>query len=185
MRSYETARTLFKFLAFCAWTVVVLGVIVALLGAGSVSQYASGGAGLLAMVPGLGIALAGLLLVAFVQIGRANVDTAEYTQQMLKISRDQLEVSKQSLKQDDTFQKNYASLKMETQDAPKDEAFSPKTHKTAVVNKIDANITEYKGMLITKSNDTYFCNEIPFSKLQSAKKYIDDNATALIPAQKS
>jgi hypothetical protein len=98
MRSYEAARSLFSFLAFVAWSVVVIGVLVALIGMGSVSQYAGGGAGLLATVPGIGIAITGFILVAFVQMGRATVDTAEYTQQMLKIARDQLEVSRQGLK---------------------------------------------------------------------------------------
>ena len=97
MRSYEAARTLFSFLAFCAWSVVVIGVLVALIGASGGSRYGGAGAGFLAMVPGLGISIAGLLLLAFVQMGRAGVDTAEYTQQMLKISRDQLEISRQAL----------------------------------------------------------------------------------------
>lgn len=97
MRSYGAARSLFSFLAFMAWSVVVIGVIVALVSAAGASRYGSGGAGLLAMVPGLGIGIAGFILVAFVQMGRAAVDTAEYTQQMLKIARDQLEVSRQAL----------------------------------------------------------------------------------------
>ena len=36
MRSYETARSLFSFLAFCAWSMVVIGVIAAFVGMGSV-----------------------------------------------------------------------------------------------------------------------------------------------------
>ena len=98
MRSYEAARSLFSFLAFIAWSVVVIGVFVALISAAGASKYGGGGAGLLAMVPGIGIGITGFILVAFVQMGRATVDTAEYTQQMLKLSRDQLEVSKQGLK---------------------------------------------------------------------------------------
>ena len=83
---------------FGAWSIVVIGVLIAVIGGGGVTRYAGAGAGLLAMAPGIGVGIAGILLVAFVQIGRATVDTAEYTQQMLKISRDQLEVSKQGLK---------------------------------------------------------------------------------------
>jgi hypothetical protein len=99
MRSYEVARKILSFLEFCAWFVVVIGVVIALIGAGGGSRYGGVGAGFLAMAPGIGIGMAGLMLVAFVQMARATVDTAEYTQQMLKISRDQLEVSKQGLKQ--------------------------------------------------------------------------------------
>jgi hypothetical protein len=110
MRSYEVARTLFSFLAFCAWSIVVVGGLVALIGAGGGSRYGGAGAGLLAMVPGLSIGIAGLLLVAFVQIGRATVDTAEYTQQMLKISRDQLEISKQGLNTQNSVPATYTGV---------------------------------------------------------------------------
>ncbi len=61
------------------------------------------------MVPGIGIGITGFILVAFVQMGRATVDTAEYTQQMLKLSRDQLEVSKQSLKVQNSAPQTFAA----------------------------------------------------------------------------
>ena len=96
MRSYEAARNLFSFLTFCAWSVVALGVIVALMSAENASRYGDL-ATFMAMIPGVGVGMAGLIMIAFVQMGRAGVDTAEYTQQMLKISRDQLEVSRQAL----------------------------------------------------------------------------------------
>ncbi|PWE34094.1 hypothetical protein DDZ14_02750 [Maritimibacter sp. 55A14] len=44
------------------------------------------------------------------QNGRATVDMAEYTQQMLKIARDQLEVSKQALRQGGALDQGYAAL---------------------------------------------------------------------------
>ena len=182
MRSYEAARSLFSFLGFCAWSVVVLGGIVALLGAGSVSQYAGGGAGLLAMVPGLGIALAGLLLVAFVQIGRANVDTAEYTQQMLKISRDQLDVSKQSLKQGDAFQKNYARLNKESGDTSRDKGYAKKTAepekavkpKSVPLKQIEQKIA-YRGYTILAKDDKFHVNKAVFEKIEFAKEHIDQH----------
>lgn len=182
MRSYETARSLFSFLGFCAWSVVVIGGIVALLGAGSVSQYAGGGAGLLAMVPGLGVTLAGLLLVAFVQIGRANVDTAEYTQQMLKIARDQLDVSKQSLKQGDTFQKNYASLNAKAKDTPVDEGYSKKASEPEKVRKpkpepvkqIEKKIP-YERHTILAKDDKFYIGKAVFEKIEFAKEHIDQH----------
>lgn len=182
MRSYETARSLFSFLAFCAWSVVVVGGIVALLGAGSVSQYAGGGAGLIAMVPGLGIALAGLLLVAFVQIGRANVDTAEYTQQMLKIARDQLDVSKQSLKQGDTFQKNYATLNMEAKDTQQNKGYSSKKSKPEKsaepeskpipIKQFDKQI-QYEGRIIISNDNLFRVDNAVFETMEFAKEHID------------
>jgi len=182
MRSYETARSLFSFLGFCAWSVVVIGGIVAILGAGSASQYAGGGAGLLAMVPGLGISLSGLLLVAFVQIGRANVDTAEYTQQMLKISRDQLEVSKQSLKQGESFQRNYASLNTEDTSTPKNEGYSNATlepdkaakPKPEPAKQIEQEIV-YRGYTILAKDDKFHVNKAVFEKIEFAKEHIDQH----------
>lgn len=118
MRSYEAARSLFSFLAFVAWSLVVIGVLIALVSAAGVSQYAGSGAGLFAMVPGIGIGITGFILVAFIQMGRATVDTAEYTQQMLKIARDQLDVSKQGLNQGKTLEQGFAALKPMLEEKP-------------------------------------------------------------------
>lgn len=180
MRSYEAARSLFSFLAFCAWSVVVIGVLVALIGAGGGSRYGGAGAGLLAMVPGIGIAIAGLLLLAFVQMGRAGVDTAEYTQQMLKISRDQLDVSKQSLKQGDAFQKSYSSLNKETKDTPQKSGYGAKTTKpekaapsleTPVSNY--GKKTSYNGHAISEANGMFHVANAEFRQIEHAKEHID------------
>jgi len=180
MRSYEAARTLFSFLAFCAWSVVAIGVLVALIGAGGGSRFGGAGAGLLAMVPGIGIGIAGLLLLAFVQMGRAGVDTAEYTQQMLKISRDQLDVSKQSLKQSDAFQKSYSALNKETADIPQKSGYSSKTatpekavqSQTAPVSNY-GNKTSYNGHAISESNGVFYVKNAEFRQIEHAKEYID------------
>lgn len=180
MRSYEAARSLFSFLAFMAWSVIVIGVLVAIIGAASVSQYAGGGAGLLAMVPGIGIGLAGFILVAFVQMGRANVDTAEYTQQMLKISRDQLEVSRQSLKQGDAFQKSYSALNKETKEAPKSAGYTAQAAKPEKVadpsprpiQQFDKQ-TQYQGYTIVSNDKLHRVKNAEFRQLEHAKEYID------------
>ncbi|MBT52778.1 MAG: hypothetical protein CMF72_05170 [Mameliella sp.] len=116
MRSYEAARGLLGFLGFLAWCAIILGIFIAI-GAGSaVSQSRSFGigsgamAGMMAAMPGLILAFLGFLGLAQVQMGRAGVDTAEYTQQMLKIARDQLEVSKQSLKQTGGTRQSFETL---------------------------------------------------------------------------
>ena len=72
MRSYEAARTYFSIMGFGSWSVITIGVLAALVGAR--------GAGLFGMLPGFGIMIFGFLFLVFVQIGRTNVDTAEYTQ---------------------------------------------------------------------------------------------------------
>ena len=119
MRSYEAARGLLGFLGFLAWCAIIVGVVIAI-GAGSaVSQTRSFGvgggamAGMMAAMPGLILAFLGFLALAQVQMGRAGVDTAEYTQQMLKIARDQLEVSRQAARQGDDPKKSFGTLQPE------------------------------------------------------------------------
>ncbi len=110
MRSYDAARGLFSFLAFIAWSAVVVGVIAAFGGAQMRTGF-GGAVGIMGALPGIGIAILGLFQVAIIQAARATVDTAEYTQQMLKIARDQLEVSKQSLKQGERIETGFGALK--------------------------------------------------------------------------
>jgi hypothetical protein len=187
MRSYEVARTLFSFLAFCAWSIVVVGGLVALIGAGGGSRYGGAGAGLLAMVPGLSIGIAGLLLVAFVQIGRATVDTAEYSQQMLKVARDQLDVSKQGLKQQNAMPQSFSaagktgnsqrSEPSSSGQAGKTMATAP-SHRTGEVDKIPAAESEYRGKTIKSHNGRFTCEAIHFHTLDAAKEYIDSSEAA-------
>ena len=182
MRSYEAARSLFTFLAFIAWSVVVIGVIVALVSAAGASRYGGGGAGLLAMVPGIGIGITGFILVAFVQMGRANVDTAEYTQQMLKTARDQLEVSKQGLKLQSTVPQTFAAAaQTESAQEPKSSfASQPATaapsggESTAL--KLEQPSSEnvvYRDKTITIADGKFHFANMSFTSLEKAHHYID------------
>ena len=87
------------------------GAIVALGGA-SVGSGLSRNAGalqaLLGAAPGIILAMIGFFGLALVQMGRANVDSAEYGQQALQVARDQLEVSRQSLQQGRQLAASYA-----------------------------------------------------------------------------
>lgn len=184
MRSYEIARKYFSFLEFLAWSVVVIGVLIAVIGGGSVSQYA--GAGLFAMAPGIGISIAGILLVAFVQIGRATVDTAEYTQQMLKISRTQLEVSEQGLRLQNAVPQTFAAVaQTESGQEPKtsfaDQANENLQQGGTVENlepelSVDQN-TIYRGKTIRNEKGKYIYKSIPFDTLLAAKEHVDFWAT--------
>jgi len=191
MRSYEAARSLFSFLAFMAWSVVVVGVIVALIGAAGASQYGGSGAGLLAMVPGIGIGITGLILVAFVQMGRATVDTAEYTQQMLSISRDQLEVSKQGLKLQSVVPQTFAAAaRTESAQEPKN-SFAKQADKSSPQGRMVENLepaqledqsTIYRGKTIRDVKGKLLYKGIPFETLLAAKEHID--MLAARPARK-
>ena len=114
MRSYEAARSLFSFLGICSWAVIILGAILAFSG-GTIAgtgfgRGASGMSALLGAAPGFILAMMGFYGLALVQMGRAGVDSAEYSQQSLEVSRQQLEVSREVLAQGKTAAASYAEL---------------------------------------------------------------------------
>ncbi len=86
---YEVARKISKFLSFLGWLVFAVGVIAAIAGlvSGTQSRY-GGGVSLLALLPGLGISVSGLFLVAAGQVTRATVDNADHTREILNIIRE-------------------------------------------------------------------------------------------------
>ena len=176
MRSYEAARKLFSFLGFIAWSVIVIGVLVALVGAGTGGRYGVPGAGLVAMVPGIGIAIAGFIQLAFVQMGRAQVDTAEYTQQMLKISRDQLEVSRQSLNQGNTPAKSFGSVRRPENASSRRSSFAAKPNpekESRVEPSLESENFEYKGRTITREGNRFVFAKMAFNSVELAQQYID------------
>lgn len=81
MKSYEVARKFFSFFEVVGWIGVGLGVLVGV----AVAEKA-GASGL---IFGAVLSIASLFSIVILQVGRATVDTAEYSQQMLKIMRDQ------------------------------------------------------------------------------------------------
>ncbi len=198
MRSYEAARGLLSFLGFLAWCAIIGGVLIAI-GAGSaVSQTRSFGvgggamAGMMAAVPGLILAFLGFLALAQVQIGRAGVDTAEYTQQMLKIARDQLEVSKQSLKQGGAPKQSFETLQLETplsEGATNHATYDKSEAGTATPPTVAAPAQEYQpGETITYRTKTIRVVEAGFvfgaqtyNTLEEAKAKIDEDGSFLPP----
>ena len=94
MRDYKTARTIYGLLEFIAWVAVAGGLIFAVAGASATTGFARSPIGALGAVPGLVLALIGILAVAAVQDFRAGVDTAEMTGKMLALQKEQLQLVK-------------------------------------------------------------------------------------------
>ncbi len=96
MRTYTTARTLFSFVEFISWVAVVVGII----GAIAAFTVASDSGfrqlrhitGMMAAAPFVAFSLLGLLGVVLVQLGRAEVDTAAMTGQLLDLSKKQTKI---------------------------------------------------------------------------------------------
>lgn len=173
MRSYDGARALFSFLSFLAWSMVIVGVMLAFGGSAAVSQFSRSSSAIFAALPGIGVGAIGLFLIALVQNARATVDTAEYTQQMLKVARDQLEVSKQSLKQNQTAPQSYEAVKGSgTGDSLSKAAFAD-SNATAPRSSIQPNIKALTYDDITRRNGLYFVGNIEFRELEYAREYVE------------
>lgn len=181
MRSYEAARSLFSFLGFCSWCVICVGGLVAILGASAASEMssfyggrASGGAILSGLVPGLAVSFLGFLGLATVQNGRATVDTAEYSQQMLKIARDQLEVSKQGNRDLASLPKSFSDFEQNAAREPVPAATSIETEPTMQSEETAPPATiEYRGRSIRIEGGFFVYGSIPFQNEEKAKSYID------------
>lgn len=90
MRSYHAARAVFSLFSTLAWIVILAGGALAIISAGMAAERSSFGndmVALMAAIPGAILSLLGFVMLVLSQIGRAGVDTAEYSQQMLKASR--------------------------------------------------------------------------------------------------
>jgi len=202
MRSYAAARNYFSILEFVSWCIIVLGGIVAIGAIAAIGQMSrsfggSSMAGLAGLIPGVAVMFAGFMGLVLAQIGRAGVDSAEYGQQSLQISREQLEISKQGMRAGRETDPSFATL-----NAAKDElrkgsdshpnvsfgsakadtqattiraepTFSKKPVNEVVKLNDDGSLLEYRGRQIVFENGKYTMNGIGFSNLDRAKKYID------------
>ena len=112
MRSYDTSRTIFGLVEALAWCGVIAGGFMFAIGMSAIfgSGRMGGQVGVILMIPGVIFLVFGFLTIVMIQTARAGVDTAELTGQVLKVARDQLEVSQQLLRQNDTMRMSYAAL---------------------------------------------------------------------------
>lgn len=180
MRSYGAARTLFSIVAFIAWSIIIIGILTALGGGGGAAKFGGASAGLFAMIPGISITIAGIFILVFVQIGRAGVDTAEYTQQMLQISRDQLDVSRQALSQGKTAPKSFSSLADKAKPPLNTASFSapaqtskPAAQPTPEPERLVVERIDYQGRTIISNGKTHRIAHAEFQQLEHAKAHID------------
>jgi hypothetical protein len=173
MRSYETSRKIFSILEFFGWAAVVLGAIVVVTGFGAASAtrgYNGSGLALMAIVPGLALAFFGLMGIAGAQVGRAGVDTAEMTGQMLKVARDQLQVSKDALRGGKQTETGFASVAKR-----KEPALSKPVKKKKEVSPqatIEAEKIKYWGKTIEQKNGLFLFDGTEFTDLKDAQLHI-------------
>ncbi|MFM2339731.1 MAG: hypothetical protein RLZZ360_367 [Candidatus Parcubacteria bacterium] len=113
MRSYHAARAVFSLFSGLAWTVILIGILAVFLGIArgrSINPYNPDLGAAVVAIPGVLAVVFGLVMLVMAQMGRAGVDTAEYSQQMLQASRDHMEVSRQLVRQGEKLEQGYAAL---------------------------------------------------------------------------
>jgi hypothetical protein len=193
MRSYEAARSLFGFLSFLSWVVIIIGAIGAVLGGGAgaeMMRYGGEFIGFMAgAVPGLILALMGFFGLVFAQFGRAGVDSAEYSQQSLQISREQLEVSRQSLRHGEEVKNGFASLKAQLV-VPATASYAGQSGQTRDVAEVAsqpvsgasyAKTINHNGRDIQQLAQGFRFAGMEFQTLDAARTYIDGLSTSPAP----
>ena len=179
MRSYEVARSLASFLEFVFWSLAALGAMAALIG-GDMASNSFGGRALIGALPGVAVMLIGLIGVAMTQNARAGVDSAEYSQQMLKVARDQLEVSRQALQNGTAPQASYAQTKSTEKTSPPITASKIEATKQS---DTEPDHWDYGRTRIHKTGHGYLVEGSVFLSLEDAKKHVDGQQRP--PASKS
>lgn len=195
MRSYGAARGYFSLLGFLAWCQIFGGGFIAFAAVGIASELSrfSGPPSVvtisIAAMPGVLICLFGLFGLAMVQNGRATVDMAELTQQMLKVARDQLEVSQQALQKGGSAAQSFEAIAAATDIAGGGGHRSAKASEwaeasddnqqpaleTSEVTRGARGLLTYNGQTIAKAGGSYLVDGIAFASLDAAKKHIDKN----------
>lgn len=182
MRSYQAARTYFSILEVFAWSIIVLGAIVAFAALVALAELSRnfGGpsvAGLAGLLPGMSIIFAGIMGLVVAQIGRAGVDSAEYAQQNLKVARETLDVSKQALKQGASADPSYAARQAAKADltgaAAQAAGASFANPPTGQTSASSAAPYQYQGRDIGYDGGRYHVEHQSFETLALAQAYID------------
>lgn len=170
MRSYKAARGVYTFGESIAWIVIVAGVVLMFFGLLAVKNGPFVDA-LATLIPGGFALMVGFFTLVYVQTARATVDSAEYAQQSLKLSRDQFELSKQMLalaKTEnsasgyaiDTAATDLQNVSFNT-DAP-----APAPASTAIVH-------DHHGAKITEENGQFIARDKTYPTLAAAQQAID------------
>jgi hypothetical protein len=176
MRSYQASRNIFGFIEFLSWASLVIGVlcIVVALNALSSPSYGRIDPSVFAGIPGVILILYGLLGVMIAQTARASVDTAELTGQMLKVARDQLEVSKASLRGGNALPSTFEALQPAPQPAPTASYAARQNTQTAPESAGEApEQISYAGKTIEALPNGYRVAGLMFADLVAARQHID------------
>jgi len=182
------------------WIILIIGLIQAFIVAKTFGLYPferglnQGLAQFVGAMPGLLTAFLGLCIIAVTQACRAAVDSAEYAQHMLKISRAQIEYSKAAVRHGKQLGATLEGL-LKLQGVPDKPGASegskarltPEGNSPAVPQFTSQNLgrdgvrlvaettetTEHNGHKIEYRDEAYHVAGITFSTLAKAKNWVD------------
>ena len=123
----------------------------------------------------------GLMCIGLAQYWRAGVDTAELTQQILGVAREQLQVSQQALSAGGLSPQSFADVKVEPQiEAAKSVAKAkndlPAEHSKSVKPKpLPKGGKEHMGHRIEEKDGVYIVEGRNFKDLSQAERFINLN----------
>lgn len=196
MHEYKTARSIFGFIEFCAWSVVVIGVVATLAGMAGGNLIGSSG-GVWGAIPGLAVVFIGLASVMMVQIGRATIDTAQMTGKLLQNSNEELRLLK-ALPGDGNLQAGYATRDpavsiLESQSNSTPAASEPSQELEESNLQSERNILKkrveisgsctHNGYEITVAGEGFQISGTWFETVDQAIDYIENNEPKLISAR--
>jgi hypothetical protein len=176
MRSYQASRNIFGFIEFLSWASLVIGgvcIVFAMNALGS-NSFGRIDPGVFAGIPGVILILYGLLGIMIAQTARASVDTAELTGQMLKVARDQLEVSKATLRGGNTPASSFDTLQPAPQPAPS-ASYATRQNTQTVPEAAGAAPEQisYAGHIIEALPNRYRVAGLMFADLVAAQQHVD------------
>ena len=219
MRSYGLARFIFGVIGFFGGLIVLTGGVIAVVGAYIAMQYwplepeTIWAGAFLGVVPGIWVSMNGFFLIAAVQNSRADVDVAEYSQQILDVSRKQLEAVRELARaaprsavgferlpqaQSEASAQSgeaWSTLKQESSAESRKPRSNPTSDDDRTSKELDTNrsapITlpngdlEYRGKAIRRDQDVYIYAGQTFSDLDAAKTAVDQVVALQRPSLKA
>lgn len=194
MHEYRLARTLFGFAEFGGWATVISGVLIFIVGIGIGGNMGSSLGGstfgvYVGAFPGLIVTIVGLIMVLFVQIGRATVDTAQMTGKLLQNSNKELKILKakdrggvESLQPRKQMQ-SWSPPTGREKSAAEQKDTMPAIGRVEPTISTDPNLNSlmHNGKSIRMAEDGAFVGMLHFEDVEGAKQFIDQK---LIPSER-
>lgn len=192
MKTFETARVVLGLIELLAWFGLLLSILYTVQHTSEALGYTDDMLRIsVAAAPGVIGAVVSLLFIVFVQGARANVETAEWTGQILAVSRQQLDISQRALMRgpehpaslgdltptegakpsafsasQPPVAASFATLRQEPPVSSKPTLAPPQNDPEVLAGRADG-VLQIAGATVTVENGTYYLNGAVFTSLEA------------------